>query len=223
MVATIGVVAVGSVQAANPTSAEVLARVEKNYKPIRDYKVDVEITVNSPQLKMPPTKATIYYKRPDKVKVVAVEGFAVIPKDAIVGNPVEQIRANFNTAYAGSGKMDGIAVHVLKLVPKTAKAQGTVRLYVEKKRALILRTDSEVGDAVIRAGWAYTRVGGKYWLPSQIKVEMSGMMTPEIFDPDEVKIKPAKSENGTATVKFRNYRVNKGVPDSVFEEKKGSK
>lgn len=205
---------------AKPSSTEVLAQVEKNYKTIRDYRVDVEVSVESTQVHMPTTKATVYYKRPDKVRVVANEGFAMLPKDAFPGNPVDQIKANFDTAYAGSAKLGGAPVHVLKLVPKTSQAQGTMRLYVEKRRSIIMGMDTETQGAKFGSRWSYVRVDGKYWLPSRIKVEMSGSMVPQAFDPDEGKVKPARSGKGTALITFKNYRVNKGVPDSVFVEKK---
>lgn len=212
-----------SVAQAKPTSAQVLAQVERNYAAIRDYSADVEVAINSPQVHAAKTKATIYYKRPNKLKLVAREGFAVLPRDAFPGNPVAAIRANFDVAYGGSGKAGGEPVHVLKLVPKTSQAERTMKLLVDKRRGLIVGTEAEFGAAKFSSRWTYVRVDGRYWLPSQIKVEMSGAMSRPVFDPDEIKVVPPKSGKGTALVTFSNYRVNKGIPDSVFTEKKNRK
>jgi outer membrane lipoprotein-sorting protein len=173
---------------------------------------------------MPKGTGTIYFKRRDKFKLEPGDGFMVLPKEAFPGNPVDAIRTNFTVSYAGSAKVDNEPVHVLKLVPKTQDAGGAVQLYVEKRRGLILKADSaNAGGADMKSRWTYVRADGKYWMPQQIRVNMSGVMSPQAFDPRDMKTKPPKSGKGTATVKFSNYRINKGIPDSVFVEKKGSK
>jgi outer membrane lipoprotein-sorting protein len=212
-------VAAAGVQA-KQTGADVLSLVEKNYKGIKDYKVDVTVSVKSPQLNMPRSVATLYYKEPNKTKIVPKEGFMMLPKDAFPGNPVNAIKAGFNTTLVGSAKFSGSDVYVLKLVPKEQRSQSTMKLYVEKNRGLILGADANNGDAYLKSKWSYTRVDGKYWLPSEIKMEMSGTLSDPAFDPREMKVKAPKSGKGTGNVKFSNYKVNKGIPDKVFSNKK---
>jgi outer membrane lipoprotein-sorting protein len=220
--AAAAVLAVSSAQA-KMTAEDVVAQIEKNYNAIRDYRADVEVTINSPQVHMPKLKATIYFKRPNKIKLIAKEGFAVLPKDAVSGDPARWMKTNFKMSYLGSGRVAGEPVHVLRLVPKTTEVQGTTKLLVEKRRGLILGTETEAGGASFRSRWTYTRVDGKYWLPSEIRTEMSGAMSTRIFDPDKMKVAPPKAGKGTALVRFSNYTVNRGIPDSVFEYRKGAR
>jgi len=205
-----------------PSASDILSRVEKNYNGINDYRADVVISVKTPQIHIPKNQATIYYKKPDKVKIVAKEGFSVLP-DTFPGNPVTKIKQNFAATLDGTAAIDKEPAYVLSLKPKTTQAGGTMKVYIEKKRWLIVKTQAETGGMKITSEWSYTKVEGKYWLPSRIKFSFSGMMSGPSFGHDERADKPLVAGNGTAEVKFRNYKVNKGIPDSIFVEKKDKK
>lgn len=205
---------------AKPTAAQVLTLAEKNYSGIRDSKVDVDVSIHSPQVQMPDSKGTIYFKRPDKVTIVAREGFIVLPKDTFPGDPIDTIRKGFDSTYEGESQIGGLPVHVLKLVPKTGQFAGIVKLYVEKARNLIVASRAESNGGKFASKWSYARVDGKYWLPSVIRVNMEGTVSQPVLDPYTMKMKPPKSGKGSAIVKFSNYRINKRVPDSVFAEKR---
>lgn len=220
VVALLFTVSVGAVPS-RPKAPDVLALVEKNYKGINDYSVDVTASVKSPQMHVPKSEATIYYKKPDKVKIAAKEGFAVLP-NTFTGNPVAEIRKNFTVTYGGAAEIGKEPVYVLNLKPKTMKAKGEMKLFVEKRRGLILKALTEVGGMKLTSKWSYSKVDGKYWMPSRIKIDMTGMTPDSSIDPAEGRVKPSAAESGTAEVKFSNYRINKGIADKVFTEKKDS-
>lgn len=205
-----------------PSASDVLSHVEKNYSGINDYRADVTISVKTPQMHIPKNQATIYYKKPDKVKVAAKEGFAVLP-NTFPGNPVTEIKRNFAVTLDGAATVGKEPVYVLNLKPKTTQAGGTMKIYVEKKRWLIIKTLAEAGGTKITSEWSYTKAEGKYWLPSRIKFNFSGMMSGSSFGPDERVGKPPIAGNGTAEIRFSNYKVNKGISDNVFVEKKDKK
>jgi outer membrane lipoprotein-sorting protein len=206
--------------AAKTTAADVIARVEKAFSGVHDYQADAVISVNSPQLHVSDSRATIYFRRPDKVKVVANEGFAVMPSEAVPGDPARWLRDNFTCKYAGSGAYHGQPADVLKLTARTVAVPGEMKVWIEKKRGVILGTESNTNGLTARSQWNYTLVDGKYWMPARVKMEMSGTLSGAVFDPHEGKVSPPKKGNGTATVTISNYRINKGVPDSVFKRRK---
>jgi outer membrane lipoprotein-sorting protein len=204
-----------------PKASDVLDRIQKNYSSINDYRVDVSVSMKSRDVHIPKSDAIIYYKKPNKVKVAAKEGFTLLPK-TFTGNPVTEIKKNFTATYEGAAKVGKEPVHVLKLKPKTTQAGGTMKLYVEKRRGLILKTLTEFSDTKMISNWSYSKVDGKYWLPSRIKIDMAGMSSGPKPDHPRGRTMPPAVGNGTAEVKFSNYRINKGIPDKVFIEKKGS-
>ena len=206
------------------TAADVFRLIDRNYSRIRDYRVDVELSadVHSPRMHISGSRATIYFKRPNKVKVVAREGFALMP-DTFPGDPVAAIKSEFNAAYAGTAKIDGEPAHVLTLVPKTTQAQGRMKLFVEKRRGLILGTKLQAGDFELKSRWTYARIDGKYWLPSEIKLEMQVRARVPNPDPDVKDARPSAPGKGRAVVRFSNYKVNRGIPDSLFVKTKVTK
>ncbi|MEN6371409.1 MAG: hypothetical protein ABFD64_05275 [Armatimonadota bacterium] len=205
----------------HPKASDVLDAVQKNYSSVNDYKVDVTVSVKSQDMHIPKNEATVYYKKPDKVKIKAKEGFAVLPK-TFTGNPVAEIKKNFTAVYDCAAKIGKEPVHVLKLKPKTTQAGGSMKLYVEKRRGLILRTLAEVNGMKMTSSWSYKKVDGKYWMPSRIKVDMNGMPSDPVSGQFRRKKAPQTAVNSTAELQFSNYRINKGIPDKVFAEKKGS-
>jgi hypothetical protein len=94
-------------------------------------------------------------------------------------------------------------------------------IYVDTKRALILRMDFDPGaGASATADFTYAQVDGKYWLPSRIDIEMQ---SPKSFQRPGQKVKsdaPAKDEKARISMTYSGYSVNKGIPDSVFEAEK---
>ena len=65
---------------------EILKNVITNFNKVNDYVVDVNIKVDVDFLKVPETKAKIYFKQPDKVHLEA-EGFAMLPKNGMEFSP----------------------------------------------------------------------------------------------------------------------------------------
>ncbi len=64
--------------AAKKESAEaIVARVEQPYAGIADYTVNLDVNVDIQGLTIPPVRATMYFKQPDKVHFKA-EGFAIL-------------------------------------------------------------------------------------------------------------------------------------------------
>ncbi len=201
------------------TVNDVFALVQKNYNSISDYQVEATVNAdfNNPKMHITNSQAIIYFKRPDKVKVEAKSGFAMMP-ETFPGDPVTAIKSAFNATYEGTVKYNGVPAYVLKLKPKTTEHQGAATLFIEQKRGLILGSLMREQGFSIATKWNYGRVDGKYWLPSEIKVAMSGSF-PVRSHPGHQTRPEMKSGKGSATVKFTNYRVNKGIPDNIFAKK----
>ena len=55
---------------------------------IKDYRVNIKISVKMTGFRMPRKKIQMYYKKPNKIKIEA-DGFAILPKTGVGGNPNE--------------------------------------------------------------------------------------------------------------------------------------
>lgn len=200
--------------------SQLLERIHVQYDRVRDYQVDINATVDMERMQMPEMKARMYFKQPDKVHIES-EGFAMLPRDAVSFRPTMFDSDQYDMVIQGTEKVRGHSCTKLKLLANsdTVRLQR-VMLYVDTKRDLVLRMDADPGaGASATVEFVYTKVKGKYWLPKSISLEMDSPMS---FRRPGVQRKkqsaaPAKAK---ITLTYSDYIVNKGIPDSRFQNNK---
>lgn len=187
------------------TGEKVLAAVKKQYSSVKDYRAEVSLTIKGPGISVKNMKMQVFYKRPNKIRVEAKSGMAMIPQGNFFGNPIDELAKNMAPVYLGSEKKQGVDCHLIRLNPNdNSPGAVPVKVWVDKDLNLIKAT--EVGEApAMRSTWSYVNVSGNY-LPSQINAELIA--------------EPGKGSQPTKiTVKFSKYVVNRGIDDRVFSEK----
>lgn len=206
---------------------KILDDVKKKFDAIRDYEVDVNIKLDFEFVKMPDTKAKIYFKQPDKVKIDS-KGFAMLPKQSINFSPSQLLKGDYTALYARSESLDGINTDVIKIIPNNDSADVILTtLWVDQTQKVIRKietTGKRSGTAKVDLAYDDKNLG----LPSQIKFTLNADLA------ETKKEVPNQQENenenkrwrdrsnfaGNVTVTYSNYKINKGIPDNFFEEKK---
>lgn len=190
------------------TAMEMVQRALAQTQRVEDYTADVTVTVESPSLQIPQRTVRVYYKRPDRVHVES-DGIAVLPRDALLlGNLANQLSEETEASFNGAGVLGGRPVQCIKLAPRDA-GPGTGRLlaWIDSERFLLLKSEIWRGGAkMLTARFDYVRVAGQYWMPQHIVTEIAAGAI------------PGEDEGGRMELRFANYRVNTGLPDSIFEE-----
>ena len=189
-----------------PTAENIAARVRRQWDKVNDYVCEMTFTASGPELYIGKTVVTAYYKKPGKVHFEAKEGFAVLPKDMVfVGDPFEQMGSDLSGAKVSEAKLDGAACYVIKFSPMEGERPGDVKFWVDRNRWHIIRTEMNSPDGGFVSGRiSHTKIGGKWWLPSEAKIE------------GKTSSRRGGPSSFTAEIKFRDYRVNSGIPESVF-------
>lgn len=184
-----------------------LQRALQATEQVQDYTATVAVTVDSPALQMPRRTARVYFKRPDKVHVES-DGLMVIPRDALMlGNLSKHVEQYATAAFTGTGTLSGRPVRAIKLAPKDARpGTGRVLVWIDSERHLLLKSEIWRGGArMLTVQFEHTRVDGRYWMPRRIVTEVAeGALM-------------RRGEGGRIELEFSNYRVNRGIPDSIFE------
>ncbi|MDX9760056.1 MAG: hypothetical protein RBU27_12925 [Bacteroidota bacterium] len=206
---------------AQPTdAAAILKAVQSRSSRIEDYTVVIRAVIKMTGLSVPPMDAVMYFKKPDRVQLES-DGFAMLPRDAVAFHPTMFETDAYDMVVQGSEKIQGIECTKVKLLARsdTTRLQRAM-LFVDTKRALILRVEFDPGTGTnASALLTYTHVDGKYWLPSRIDVEMD---SPRQFRRPGRSTRPddaANNETAHIRMTYRNYVVNKGIDDAVFETK----
>lgn len=208
-----------------PSGEEILRRVEQQLAPIQDYVVDLQAEVNMERLRIPTMKATMYFKKPDKVHFES-ESFAMLPREGIAVNPA-WLRERFTTTVIGFDTLDGVTTQKLQLAAKDISTRiRQMFLWVNTERWTIekLETIPYQGRS-LTVHFHYLRQAGGYWLPDTMRAtfgfaapDTSGISWMNQYAPQMNEIqRPPRS--GTVTVVYSNYRVNVGLSDEIFQRK----
>ena len=204
----------------SPDTAALIAAVKAQYDRIQDYTVDIRAVVKMTGLSVPPMDAVMYFKKPDRVRLKS-DGFAMLPRDAVGFHPGMFETEAYDMVVQGKEKVQGIECTKVKLLARsdTTRLQRAM-LFIDTKRSVILRMEFDPGaGAKASASLTYARVDGKYWLPERIDVEMD---SPRQMRRPGQQVRPndgAKPEKARIVMTYRNYVVNRGIDDAVFDAK----
>lgn len=204
---------------------EILKTVIKNFDRVQDYVVDVNIKVDVQGVKVPETKAKIYFKQPDKIHLES-EGFAMLPKDGMLFSPSSLLKKDYTAIYEKDVELNGAKVSVIKVIPSGEQSEIILStLWVDQSKKMIRKIESTTkSDGTFSIDFNYNDEI-KFPLPTQIVFyfnldKMNLQLNNKNSDPDNRNRGFDSTTKGKVVVKYSNYVINKGINDSVFEEKK---
>jgi hypothetical protein len=203
-----------------PSGETILRKVEEQLAGVRDYTVNLEIIADIEQLSIPPSRAVMYFKYPDKVRFDA-QGFALVPREALTLTPA-RILQHFSVDRVERETVNGDHAFRLTLI---AKAEGTrlrtAELTIDARRWTIDRITAALPDRrTLEARFVHRQTGG-HWLPMLLTVTFAtppddhpDLPAPEDQNPAVSRRSPAR--NGTLTIRYLDYRLSTGLSDSLF-------
>ncbi len=209
---------------------DVLDKVKENFGKVNDYEVNVTIKVDVDFLKVPESNATIFYKKPDKIRLKS-EGFALLPKEGLNFSPYSFLEGDYTSIFDKDQEVDGRPCYSVKIIPLGDRGDLILTtLLIDKEQFIIRKIESTTKtNGTFSIDLKYDN-NIKYPLPSQMiftfnvqKMQMPKEITGDIGG-EENSGKENQSGNKTTTgkvyVTYSDYKVNKGIPDSIFEEGK---
>ncbi|MFO7445138.1 MAG: hypothetical protein R6W90_02180 [Ignavibacteriaceae bacterium] len=206
---------------------KILDDVKKHFSSVQDYEVDVKIKVDIDFIKAPVSEATIFYKQPDKIKIKS-DKFAMLPREGINFSPLSLLKENYTAIYQGEEKLDGKNVSVVKVIPIGGHSDIVLNTFwIDQSRKIIrkIETTTKIAGTFL-IDLKYEDDNDRYPLPSSIKfsfntdqLNINKGMAGEM-EPQKNTKQRKKSSEGKVFITYSNYKVNKGIPDTVFEEDK---
>ena len=191
-----------------PDGKWVIAEMQKQNESINDFVVTMNINFYA-YLMYFPIRSRLYFKRPDKVKIV----FLNMPEflrgyekqfKAIV--PTETLKKKYRCKVVGKETIGEKTHYVLKMTPLEEGNLKQVHMWVH----------SEI--------FIPSRMFLTYKDKSTIEVENEFVSSDGVYVIKKQKIDfNLTSLSAKSIVTYSDYRVNKGIPDSFFQEKKKEK
>ena len=111
---TLTVVDVCKAQEFNPQP--LLDSVKNKFNKVNDYTADIKIKVNVTFIKIPVKDGKLYFKKPDKIKLVS-KGFAMLPKRGMNFTFNELFEKKYNAIYIKNEVISKTNCYVVKIIP----------------------------------------------------------------------------------------------------------
>jgi len=202
-------------------------KVKAKLDKVNDYTATGILKTDVVFIKAPVSKVVIYYKKPNRFRLVKNGGISVLPKGGISISMTNVIGTNnFTALYAGDAVVNNIKTKVVKLLPNDEDNNIVLStLYIDEKDVLIIKavtTTKENGTYELTMNYSkYADYGlpdkvqfsfnaKDYKLPKGITLDFDESTKPS--DTDKLKNKKGKVE-----IVYSSYNINKGVDDAVFK------
>lgn len=206
---------------------KILEDVKQTFNKVEDYTVDVEIKVDVDFLKAPETKAKIYFKQPNQVHLES-ESFALLPKEGLDFSPLGLLEENYTAIYESEDTIDGNKTALIKVIPLGDAGNVILTtLWIDESKHIIRKVEStpKIGGT-FSIELKYDKLKTEYPLPSLMiftfnvdKMELPKSISGELNEKESQNKDNKKFTTGKVYITYSNYKVNKGIPDSVFEKK----
>ena len=230
MLKILSIFLISTISFAQQNNAEKLLKdVKQKFETVKDYEVNLNIEVDMEFLRIPNATAKAYFKQPDKMKIES-DDFAVLPKEGMNFSPTRLLNEKYTAIYVKSDTLQKNKVDVIKIIPLEDTTNIVLStLWIDTNEKIIRKIETTTKD---RGSFKIELTYGtmkKYGLPQKMLFHFStpqSKLPQKLKDNNEIFKKPmdrlSKNFKGNIIIKYSDYKINIGLKDSFFTEKKKS-
>ena len=208
------------------TPEELINKVKAKLEKVNDYTAQGKLKTNVIFIKAPIASVKVYYKKPDRMKIVNEKGISFIPKGSVNINLAKFLSSAGNYEIVDAGKEAATGLRILKLLPSDENSDIILStLYIDEKAELIKKAKNTTRD---NGTYELEMTYGKYssfGLPDKVifSFNTKDYKLPKgvTFDYDDGSKKKTgddlKNKKGKVEISYTEYVINKGVDDSIFK------
>jgi outer membrane lipoprotein-sorting protein len=210
-----------------PNADTILARLVKGFAEVQDFTVTIDAELKMERVQVPKMHATMDFKRPDKVHFTS-QGFLFVPRDGVTMNPAV-LSQRYDASFIGTDTVKGLKLFKLQLAAKAKKTKlRQMYAWIDPVHWTIVKIETIPYEGrTLSTVFEYEFLQEKFWLPSKMIVTFGSTEGEKTAD-DSIsqpadqfnQMQRGAPRNGSATILYSNYKVNVGLEDAVFEEKK---
>ena len=216
-----------SKEASAQDAPALLKAVRTKIEQVNDYSADGQMKTNISFLKVPDAAVKIYFKRPNHIRIKNELGVSLVPKGTVNISLGNLLSGDYQILDAGMEINSGNKIRLVKLLPKDENAELVLTtLYIDAVSLLIIRartTTRTNGTSELEMTYGkyaafalpdkvvFTFNTQEYKLPKGVTFDYDNGNTNKKAE------SPTKSNQGRVLINYSGYRINKGLPDSVFD------
>ncbi len=209
--------------AQSKNSEDILKKLKNRFDLIKDYQADVTVKLEMEAVKVPNTKAKVYFKQPNKYKIES-DGFAMLPKQSMNFSPAQLLQGDYTSVYVRSEKIDNENYDVVKLIPNNDTTDIILStMWVDSKKNIIHKVETTTKrGGTVQIDFNYD---DKFIpLPIELKFsfnlgEAKSRNQNEKNENQQQRIPSSMRVRGSVIMKYSNYKINVGLNDKLFDEK----
>ena len=214
------------IQLSAQTPQELINKIKTKLERVNDYTAKGKLKTNVIFIKAPIASVRVYYKKPDKMKIVNENGISFIPKGSVNINLAKFLSGSGNYEIVDAGTEPSTGLKILKLLPSDENSEIVLStLYIDEKNELIKKAKNTTRD---NGTYELEMTYGKYiayGLPDKVifSFNTKDYKLPKgvTFDYDDGAEKKSgeslKNKKGKVEILYSEYLINKGVDDTIFK------
>lgn len=196
---------------------------------VNDYVADVRMKIDVTFMRVPLMSGKLYFKAPDKLKLVRKGGISIMPRKSISLTLGSLMPAGTPTVIdAGNDMIGNRKVHMIQVVPQGETEIVLTKIWIDEERMLPLRTETTTREnGTIRVDLEFDKYV-QLALPDKVTfvLDIKDYKLPKgvTMDYDDgtqemmARAKKMKMKKGRIEIRYLRYEVNKGVNDAVFAQ-----
>ena len=216
-----------------------IRKTNEKFNEVNDYQVEMIIRVKVPAFRMPKKKYKVFYKKPNKIKIKS-KGFGILPKTGLFTSPndnfdnLKNITMIYDEDLSNHVVLKGdLIVDSLKFDMPNEYSRITFDPIVEVKIDTINWVIKNVTTKLdtlklFQINNNYDLYNDKYYMPKEsiVKYFIKDKKLFNWINKDASNVigqgKELANRNdsiveGTITVEYNNYKINKGIKDKIFD------
>lgn len=212
-----------TVEAQSPRT--LLNYVQAKLNKANNYKADININVDLPYITILPIETKLYFKQKDKFKI-DTKSIAILPKQGFLQlNMLVNDTVNYTAIFQSIETINKIKTSLINLIPNNDTSDVVLaKLWVDAVNQVIIKCQlTTKSSGTIKTEYTY---GSQlaFGLPDVIKfiVDIKKFKIPKALaaDINTSKSKKVEKKSGEIIITLKNYEINKGIADSVFDKLK---
>lgn len=202
---------------------EIIKKVKSKFDVIKDYQADVVVKLDMEAVKVPDTKAKVYFKQPNKYKIES-DGFAMLPKQSVNFSPLQLLQEEYTAVYVKTEKIENNYFDIIKIIPNNDTTDIILStMWINNSKYIIQKVETTTKrGGTVQIDFVYD----EKFIPLPIELKFSFN---QIEKNKTEKNQTDKKENmqqrvplsmrirGSVIMKYSNYKINTGLSNKIFE------
>lgn len=206
--------------------SQLVESVKAKLSKVNEYEARGKMKTNVTFLKVPVADITVFFKKPNKIKIKSDKGVSFIPKGAVSINTGSLLEGtDYTIIDGGKEKINGQELRIARLLPNNENSEIVLStIYIDPVNLVIKKartTTRENGTYELEMSYGkYSSYGlpdklifsfntKDYKLPKGVTFDFDDGSNPA----PQPKSGPKK---GRAEISFSSYKINQGISETAF-------